>query len=751
MKRTVTRAVSAAFLAAAALSMMSAAAPASPAPGIPLPASVPSDVTEAVEGLFALDEARVSAAREELAVQDAVRCEIDVCVDPGRAWISGTAALRFDVVGERAELFLDEALTILSLTDASGSEVPHSRVGQLVAVDVGEAGPAELVVAYEGLLHENSGSAPGLVVLLGEDCWYPCPRAGDRSSVRAIVRHPGDYAVVLSGALAGMASPPETRPGACSYGDVWEADAVERVSAVVGRIDSSWSILGDLFVGTHRFAGESDSPWDSSPVLRPIDLGMKEPLRFLESCFGPYPLGWLHIVAVPHGTIGAPAASGPGLIIVEAAPDDATCSRAGDPDLYLLELARSWWLHAHGAGPVLADGLAAHMEIQWLESVRGEGDASVKRAERREDYLRAITEAGGSAPLTSCLDPDGTCDRRVTLGRGGAMMGIASALLGPDVFCGLISGLAEQEDGVPPGLRAFASALTEAAGSSMDWFVYEWAVRGDLPVYALEYDVQSSRGAYLVRGTLRQLVEPFHTPVPLTVDLGGWVYDEWVSVGSAQQTFEFRTDLEPLAVTIDAADIVPRVESGDRARVHFELGSRAAEDNLWTEAVDQYGAAVSLDPGRAHYHARYGEALVRVGRPEEGLAAYREALARTPSNADFLFSAGVLAGQTGDHAGAAEFLERYVRFRPDEPRGHVELAVELVELGRLPEALAHLDRCPALFGDAGEDDWLERYHIAVGRYSEARGEPDLAVQAYEAALQVNPVSDEARRRLAALR
>ncbi len=740
----------------AALLILPSVVQAEPVSGVPLPGPVPSHISEAVEQLFELDEARVSALSRDLATQDVARCDIDVCVDPSRAWLSGSARLRFDAVAGRAQLLLNEGLTVLSLTDVTGRDLAFERSGRALTVRVGVRGtdaPAELVIKYEGIVHPEYGADAaddGLVILLGSDCWYPSPREGDRSFVRAVVRHPGAYTTVFSGALAGMATPPASRPGPCSFGDVWEAESVERASVVVGHLAGSWNILGELFIGTHRFTGRDGASPASPATPRPLDLGMKQPLRFLESCFGPYPLTWLHIVTVPHGTLGVPAVSGPGLIIVEADPGDGACLRSPDPDRYMLELARAWWRDAYHAGPLLADGLAAHMEIQWLESVRGEEDASRRRSLRRVQYLHALTDSGGSAPLSLCLGPDASCDSRISLGRGGALMGIVAAILGTDEFCDLVSGLARGTGSDAPGLRSFATALAGAAGADMDWLLYDWVFRGDLPVYALDYEATPVRKGYVVRGTVRQLVEPFRTPLPLTVDLGGWVYDEWITVNSAQQVFEFRTDLEPLSVTVDAGAIVPRVESADQARVHLELGGRAAADNLWAEAVDQFGAAAALAPGRALYHAKYGEALVRVGRPEEGLAALLTAIERSPGNAEYLFSAGVLSEQTGDHAAAVDLLERHAVLRPADPRGHAELAIALVELGRLPEALAHLDRCPALLDEATDDSWLERYHIAVGRYSEARGEPALAVSAYEAALEVNPVSDEARRRLAGL-
>ncbi|MCD4690015.1 tetratricopeptide repeat protein, partial [bacterium] len=735
-----------------------------------MPDSSSEHVTAAVEELFELDDARHSSARLRLERQNVARCDIDVCIDPRRGWLSGSCRLRFDTVEGSVELSLNEALTVLSLVDENGRMLAFSRSGRIVTVPPGsndESRSRELTVTYEGLVRRADGGLVAgreLVVLLGDDCWYPCPREGDASFVRVILRHPMEYASVVSGALAGMAAPTATRPGSCAGGDVWEADSIARAAAVVGRIDSSWSILGELFIGSHRYAGlaagvgasERDGSGvvaygDVSDALRPLDLAMKEPLRFLESCFGPYPFGWLHIVTVPYGVLGSPAVSGPGLIIVEASAGDAACLSPPDPDLYLLELARSWWWHALDAGAIFSEGLAAHMEIRWLESVRGEEDAARRRSLRRGQYLRAMADSGGAAPLSLCLGPDASRDTRVSRGRGGALMDICASLIGHDRFCDVIRGLAEDVPAGAPSLRVFAAALSDAAGRRMDWLLYEWVYRGDLPVYVLEYEARRYRGGYRVSGTVRQLVEAYRTPLPLTVDLGGWEYDEWIAIASPQQSFEFVTELEPLGVTIDAGNIVPRVESSDQARVHYELGSRAAAANEWDKAVDQFGAAVALDPERPAYHARYGEALVRVGRPVEGLEAVSQAISLEPGNAGYWLRAGRLAERAGDHRGAVERFEHYVEQRPADPAGYVELAVSLVELGRLPEARSQLERARALSVDAHDDALLEHLYLATGRYQEARGEQELAVSAYSKALELNPVSDEARRRLVQLR
>ncbi len=726
--------------------------------GVPLPGRVSAAASEEVRRLLELDAARTLARDGRLARQDLERVDLDVCVDPGRGWLSGSATLQFEATTTTLELFLNESLTVLSVSGPSDRPLGFEREGRRITVPIGasvDARTREITIVYEGLMRPTHGvveTGRGLAVLLGDDCWYPSSHATDRALVRAVVRHPGRYASVLSGSLAGMATPPATRPGPCAFGDVWEAGNVSPCALVVGRIESRWGVLGDVFTGAHRDTSSGEARVSRGGRRSPVDHQVKQPLRFLESCFGPYPMDWLHVVVVPHGQLGREAVSGPGLIVVEADEDDPACAADPDPDAYFMELARMWWDDAYDAGRVVADGLAAHMELEWLASVRGEEIASERKDHRRQQYMRALTDSGGAAPLSLCLGPDASQDERISLGRGGALMDICSAVLGRDDFCRAVRRVGEDAGSGDAGLGAFAREIEDALGDTVDWLLYEWVARGDLPVYALEYETRPARGGgYVITGTIRQPTEPFRTPVPLTIDLGGWIYDEWIAIESADQQFRLEAELEPQAVTVDAGNVLLRIDGEDRARVHHELGRRAADASRWTEAVDQFGAAVALDPDRSVYRSRYGLALVRVGRPGDGLRELLHAIELSPSNSDLLFTTGTLSARMGDHETAAEVLGRYVRMRPADPRGHVELAMSLIELGDLEQAMANLDRCPVGSDTTTTGQWLERYHIAVGRYSEARGETELAVAAYEAALDVNPVSDEARRRLAAVR
>ncbi len=732
---------------------------------LPLGATTPGPMSDhipaAVEKLFALDDGRIALSERLLVVQDVERYEIDICVDPGRGWLSGQCRLVGRVKGSTMALELNEALTVLSLQIASGDYLDFVRRGRelevLLAPADGTTRPhgdestvVEFLVRYEGLVPlawEPNDAGGGLVILTGEDAWYPSSWTGDAALFRATVRYPAGQSCLFTGTLSGMASLPATPSASCTGGDIWQAEIpIPSAALVVGALDSSWGLVGKLFLGCHQFR-DVDSPDAESPAqpLAPTAQTMKEPIRFLETCHGPYPYDWLNVLTVPIGALGVPAVSGPGLIIVEKGTDGSSVVEPPAPDRYILELARSWWGHSVAAGALASEGIAAHAEIRWLEGVRGEEDAMLRRALRHRQFARVIADSSGRVLLSLCTAPDAHCDRGIARGRGSAVMGMLDEMLGHDTYCEALTTIAKDHAGGITGLRDLAGAFSDASGKDLDWFFYEWIYRADLPVYVLEYEIVPDVGGYLVRGTITQSGEFFRTPVPLTLDLGGWTYDEWVTIESATQSFEIEAELEPVQVIIDARKIIPRVDQIERAKLHFEQGAHAAKANRWRAAVDEFGAAVSLSPGRAAYEYRYGEALVRSGRFTDGLVALRNAIELKPNNASYVLWVARLETSAGDDAAALEHLDRYIELMSGDVVGHSDRAIVLLKLRRTEEAVLSLKTAAGLISENGASRGaMERFHIASGMLHAANGASEAALSSYLDALDANPVCDEAR-------
>ncbi|MCK4510108.1 tetratricopeptide repeat protein [bacterium] len=717
-------------------------------------------VSEAVQTLFAADQERLDATQRALDQQDVIRQEISVCIDPRAGWLSGESRLWIESPRDHVLLLLDDSLRVLTVHDARGDTLLHTRVGDVLEVFAPASAPTfplEIKLSYEGQLAPADGAmVSDDVVVLGPGFhWYPVSDARDPARLRVEVRYPRGYSSVVSGTLAGMA-PSLAGAETCTDGDVWDVPTpVTRAGVVVGRLESSLTVVGDVFFGNHTLsvdgaAGSGAAGWQGSPSSVPSEL--IELLRFLETCFGAYPYEWLNVVRLPADP-GRPAAVvvGPGLVVVQSG------GQPGSPlDMPLSKvvsgLSHSWWSFWIDPGQFVSAGLATQAEAGWLDATGDEDGADRLRGLRRAQYMRAVRDSGRGVPLLDCLGPGASSDGRICGGKGSAVFEILKSVVGQGAYCAALRSVASEHGGESVGLSEFVEAFEEEYGHDLDWFFYEWVSRSDLPAYAIEYEATPvGDGTYIVRGLIRQEGEPFRTPLPITIDLGGWAYDETIAIESSHQSFEIRTDAEPIHVTIDRRHLIPKVNRAQLAGLHLALGAEATASGDWDAAVDEFGAAVALEPDNASFARAYALALVRHGRLADGLRAMDRAIALDPTDTDVRFEAAGLHLRSGDFATAVTHLDVYVGAKPSDPTGHIQRARALAELGRLDEAQSSIDLARELVaGDGSGPDLDEDILLATGRLYEAQGDTAAAVRAYEAALAANPVSDEARGRLRAL-
>jgi len=717
-------------------------------------------VSEAVQSLFALDQERVQAVHGALESQDVIRQEVSICIDPSTGLLSGDARIWVESPGDHVRLLLDDNLEVVTVTDSRGDNLKHRRTGGVLVIQAADGAaefPPEVNVIYEGTLEPGDGAlVTGDVVVLGPDFhWYPVSDARDPARLRVEARYPSGYSSVVSGTLAGMA-PSLTGDSGCSEGDMWEIPVpVTGAAILVGRLESSLTIIGDVFFGYHGLSPDAEDGTDAATrqsLSSSVPQELIDILRFLETCFGPYPYEWLNVVRLPAGR-GRPttALAAPGLVVVWDA------GNGGSPSNMPLSrivsgLSHSWWTFAADPGRLVSSSLATQAEAEWLEATGDEDGAFALRGLRRAQYARAMRDSDRGIPLRECLGLDAIADDRVCSGKGSAVFEILKSVVGPGAYCSALRTLSSEHSGEPIGIRELVEAFEEEHASDLDWFFYEWVFRSDLPSYAVEYETTpADDGTYLVRGMVLQEGEPFRTPLPLTVDLGGWSYEETVSISSSHQPFEFKADEEPLEVTADDSHLIPRIDRKELAAMHAGLGARAAGSEEWSVAVDEFGAAAALEPLNAPYVHAYAVALVRHGRLADGLAAMDAVIELDPANNGIRMEAAGLYLRAGNAAEALKHLDAYVAAAPDDPVGLVARARALVELARVDEAESSIERARELIGtsDTGKD-LDEAFLLATGRIHEMRGETSAAIRAYEAALAVNPVSDEARRRIRAL-
>jgi tetratricopeptide (TPR) repeat protein len=135
-------------------------------------------------------------------------------------------------------------------------------------------------------------------------------------------------------------------------------------------------------------------------------------------------------------------------------------------------------------------------------------------------------------------------------------------------------------------------------------------------------------------------------------------------------------------------------------------------------------------PRRAEALNKHGAALRRLGRLEEALAAYDEALAIEADCVEALNNRGIALWHLRRLEEALASYDRALALRPEYAAAWNNRGYALHSLGRLDEALASYDRALAIRPDYA-DAWSNRgytlYHLASGCVEEALANYDRAL------------------------
>jgi len=159
----------------------------------------------------------------------------------------------------------------------------------------------------------------------------------------------------------------------------------------------------------------------------------------------------------------------------------------------------------------------------------------------------------------------------------------------------------------------------------------------------------------------------------------------------------------------------------------------------WQDTEGLYRYMLTLAPRSARLHTILGEILADQKRPDEAIAEHRLALQLKPDFAEAYNNLGiVLADSKGNFQDATKCFEQSLRYWPDNPRAHSNLAIALAIQGKLPDAVSHYERSLRLMPRSSEThNNLATTLLKLGKASEA-------MQHYQEAIRLDPDNAEAR-------
>jgi tetratricopeptide (TPR) repeat protein len=185
---------------------------------------------------------------------------------------------------------------------------------------------------------------------------------------------------------------------------------------------------------------------------------------------------------------------------------------------------------------------------------------------------------------------------------------------------------------------------------------------------------------------------------------------------------------------------------------HHNLGAALAEEGRFPEAIQQYQAALEIEPDAANVQTDYGNALARSGRAEEAIAHYQAALRVLPdSPVTHNDLANALAATPGRMPQAIAEYQTALRLKPDyeEARNNLALAqsngaemqyntgVELARSGKPEVAILHFEEALRI-----KPDYVDA-HNNLGVVLAGAGRVQEAIPHFEAALRIDPNSADA--------
>jgi len=108
------------------------------------------------------------------------------------------------------------------------------------------------------------------------------------------------------------------------------------------------------------------------------------------------------------------------------------------------------------------------------------------------------------------------------------------------------------------------------------------------------------------------------------------------------------------------------------------------------ESIEHYSEAIALDSQDPHPLVKLGNLLVEQGRLPEAVKRFRDAIALDAENFQLRRRLGYVLMKTGDIPGALVELERAISAQPGDPLGHVVYARALRLAGKIEQSLEQM-------------------------------------------------------------
>jgi Flp pilus assembly protein TadD len=174
---------------------------------------------------------------------------------------------------------------------------------------------------------------------------------------------------------------------------------------------------------------------------------------------------------------------------------------------------------------------------------------------------------------------------------------------------------------------------------------------------------------------------------------------------------------------------------------HFKLGVTLAHRGSFTKAIENFEAALRINPNDADAHSALGFALAVQGRPEKAFEQFDRALRLNPLLSTAHTGLGLLLARQGKLSEADDHFRRALESDPRDSQANTNLGLILKKQGHWEEAATHFRQAVQV------DPESEQAQYQWGLVLAEQGELTEATVHLREAVRINPRNAQAHQRL----
>ncbi len=553
---------------------------------------------------------------------------IDAQVDPAGQTIRATAKVRFTPLDDLTSVSfeLNNALTLDSVTDDAGRQVPASRVAQDMTVRLSLAEPmtkgkpATLTFVYGGKLTGAEESPvwgikfaaihPDVAYFMYPARWFPVnDYTADRFTADLKVTVPSGFKVIGSGVeTADLAADGKT---------------AVRFQLTTPSFPGSFAIVkGDPTIIASGGINTTLYFRERKDMAGAYGQEIGRAMEFLSGVYGPLPNRNLMVIETEAGTPNGYAA--PGILFLSPRGIGSEVNTK----LLANQISQQWW--GVQVSPAtrnhmwIQNGMARYSELLYTENISGAG---ALEDQVHDTFVEALTVEQPPLMQSARLEDYSPEFWAATAGKGAAVLHMLRSLIGDENFFKVLKTVQERYAGKSINTADFQKVVEEVSGQSLNYFFLQWIESSGAPEFKMEWTMfrVGSKG-FRVNGKISQDLDTFRMPVTLRIDTEGNPEEKKIEVAGTSTDFAVETFGKPKNVVLDPKGQLLRYDNDMRVAVAIKRGEQFMEVAEYVEALNEYKKALDVKRNSSLAHYRTADAYFVQGNYQAAANEYREAL-----------------------------------------------------------------------------------------------------------------------------